>query len=109
MTAKYLLIPGVVRSNRDADDHYVGANRLALCYGVPISECVVYDPTREMTDAHKALLFLPVRFDGRYREALAALLLRQEATRNAPTDTENMPENADNSHFKEQFIRKNPR
>lgn len=41
---KYALCPGFVTSDTDGQRHYIGAGRLADLYGVPMAECVVFDP-----------------------------------------------------------------
>lgn len=66
---KYALCPGFVTSRTDGDRHYVGAVNLAELYGVPMSECVIFDPDRpHLAAGVKAtgLIFLRPRRDGRY-------------------------------------------
>lgn len=68
---KYLLRPGVVRSARDGDSHYISAAQLALCYRVRLDECVVDDGRMDkLSGADKewlaGLIVLEPRFDGDY-------------------------------------------
>ncbi|MNK29192.1 hypothetical protein D3C87_475830 [compost metagenome] len=46
---RYVLHIGPVRSATDGDVHSIGAAQLAKLYGVPFSDCVVYDPNRPET------------------------------------------------------------
>jgi hypothetical protein len=36
---RYVLCPGYVMSQRDGDEHFIGAVQLARLYGVPLNEC----------------------------------------------------------------------
>lgn len=39
VVAKYLLVPGLVRSQKDGETHHVSASKLAMLYGVRMDEC----------------------------------------------------------------------
>lgn len=40
---RYVIVPGVIRSQNDGQLHYVGALALMKLYGVRHDECTVYD------------------------------------------------------------------
>lgn len=66
---KYLLLPGMVRSRTDGDQHFIDAPTLARLYGVKWSECVVsHDSFRDcdLGRNHEGLICLEPRFDGNY-------------------------------------------
>ncbi len=44
VTARYLLLPGLVRSAADGDVHHVGASQLARLYRVSMADCIVMPP-----------------------------------------------------------------
>ena len=48
--AKYVLVPGTVKSATDGQEHYITADRLIELYRVPRSECVTYDTRIALTD-----------------------------------------------------------
>ena len=39
---KYCLHPGFITSKRDGDKHYIGAGKLADCYGVSWRDCQTF-------------------------------------------------------------------
>jgi hypothetical protein len=43
---RFVLHPGFVVSPNDGDEHRIGAPQLADLYGVPLSECIVFDPAQ---------------------------------------------------------------
>jgi hypothetical protein len=43
MNSRYVLHPGYVRSISDGQEHFVGGQRLARLYGVPLRDCVFCD------------------------------------------------------------------
>ena len=64
MAIKYVLCPGPVMSKSDGQWHHIDARTLARLYGVPMSECVVYDPRRQVESL--GLIRLTPRYHGDY-------------------------------------------
>jgi hypothetical protein len=72
---KYVLCPGMVRSQTDGQRHWIGAFPLAQLYGVTLSECAIYEPVpwwpssfyAEAEKRHKGLIHLEPREDGDYK------------------------------------------
>lgn len=68
---KYVLCPGYVQSRMDGQIKFVGAQRLAELYGVPMSECYENDAngrwrvgkTKEQIDS---MIWLFPDYSGRY-------------------------------------------
>lgn len=66
MEKKYLLCPGYVISQNDGDRHFIGADELARLYGVPMSECSIFDERIQMIRNTDGLIQLHPRSNGDY-------------------------------------------
>lgn len=66
MKRKYLLRPGLVRSQKDGDEHYIGVSQLMQLYGVMPGECVIDTPDRSRWHSEEHLVILSPRTDGNY-------------------------------------------
>jgi hypothetical protein len=71
---KYLVIGDEVFSPTDGQVHYVSAMHLVKLYGVPLAECVLWNPRPHGDDLRevepvdvKGLIVLRPRADGNYR------------------------------------------
>lgn len=72
---KYLLKPGMIKSAKDNDMHYISFAKLARCYGVRIDECIDGSATSFMikgwtSEQLAKLITLAPRRGGDYRENL---------------------------------------
>ena len=73
MVKKYLVIGDEVYDAATGAVHYVGARRLVELYGVPLAECVLWNPRPHSDELHevepvrKDLIVLRPRNDGNYR------------------------------------------
>jgi hypothetical protein len=88
MSVRYVLHPGRVVSKNDGGVHMITAEKLAQCYQIPITECIVvredaaFEEQRmasEKMTRYPNLIHLHPREEGDYREYLAG---RREQLRN---------------------------
>ena len=71
---RYVLCPGMVTSQNDGQEHYIGSMALARLYGVRPDECEIYEPApqwrefefRQAQARTLGLIRLTPRFDGNY-------------------------------------------
>lgn len=66
---KYLVIPGIVTSKFDGEQHYIDSYRLTRLYGVKTEECVFAHHLGPGTDPVwlESLIQLTPRQDGNYK------------------------------------------
>ncbi len=69
---KYVLFPGLIVSNADADQHWVDAVTLMKCYRLAAQDCVVATPGRDNSRLLTGRIALGPRFRGDYAEHLTA-------------------------------------
>jgi len=71
---RYVLCPGMVTSQTDGQQHYVGPMALAQLYGVRLNQCEIYEPSPQWTEVEfrhaqvrtLGLIRLTPRCDGNY-------------------------------------------
>ena len=71
---RYVLCPGMVTSQSDGQQHYIGPMALARLYGVRLDECEIYEPAPQWTETAfrqaqartLGLIRLAPRYDGDY-------------------------------------------
>lgn len=71
---KYVLCPGMVTSQTDGQEHYIGPMKLAHLYGVDLRECEIFEPSPNWTtimrwmaeERFRGLVTLRPRHDGNY-------------------------------------------
>ena len=74
MTARYVICPGIVKSNTDGQEHYIGPMQLMKLYRVDPRECEIFEPApwwpdtyyRMAEERHRGLRLLVPRPDGDY-------------------------------------------
>ncbi len=65
---RYVLCPGWIMSKNDGDWHYIGAAKLAHCYGVNLRNCLIKLPGQTLHPGfYTGMVFLEPRYDGDYR------------------------------------------
>ena len=67
---RFALHPGNIFSANDGDIHFISSRQLSLLYGVPLSECIVWDERRPETfqgRRQEDYIHLYPRSDGKYR------------------------------------------
>jgi hypothetical protein len=65
MTARYVVVPGYIRSRTDGDEHYVTGPQLAWLYGLRPGEYEVYKPNAD-PDKYAGTYVCTPRLDGKY-------------------------------------------
>ena len=71
---RYVLCPGMVTSQNDGQEHYIGPMALARLYGVRLDECEIYEPAPQWREFEfrraqvrtLGLIRLTPRYDGDY-------------------------------------------
>lgn len=74
MKPKYVVCPGMVTSQTDGQEHYVGPMQLMRLYGVRPEECEIYEPASwwpwsyyvQAEERQQGLIRLCPRYDGDY-------------------------------------------
>ena len=78
---RYVVYPGVVISQTDGQEHYIGASQLMRLYGVDPAECFIFEPAPYWTAGMYSynhtltlgLIELRPRYDGDYDIAKRSL------------------------------------